>query len=401
MKTLYIGITELATATGTELKKGASQKDIMVIRDAAMVVEGETLLWVGNRKDAPAADRTVDFRNRAVVPGLIDPHTHLIWSGSRLNDFEARVQGVSYEEILARGGGIHQTVRYTQASTAFEMVSLAVPRLNALVRSGATTIEVKTGYGLNHTTEMRMLEAIQDLQAFTPARIVPTLLIHLPPRDRDREGFLREVVEQWIPEVAQDQLASAVDVFVEQEAFSVSEAREILEAAKAHGLQTKLHADQFHALGGVELACELGSLSVDHLEASGEQQIQALAASNTVATVLPGVSLHLGLPAAPGRKIIDAGGAVAVGTDHNPGSSPIFSASLALALSVRLSGLTPAEALTAMTANAAHALGLSDTGRLEAGMKADFLVLDSHDWREISYRLGNAVSKVFISGKEA
>ncbi|GEM47131.1 imidazolonepropionase [Deinococcus cellulosilyticus] len=401
MKTLYTGITELATATGNDLKKGSAQKDITIIRDAAMVVEGETLLWVGERKDAPAADRTIDFRNKAVVPGLIDPHTHLIWSGSRLNDFEARVQGVSYEEILARGGGIHQTVRYTQASTAFEMVSLAVPRLNAMVRSGATTLEVKTGYGLNHDTEMRMLEAIRDLQDFTPARIVPTLLIHLPPKDRDRKDFIREVVEKWIPEVAQDQLAAAVDVFVEQEAFSVQEAREILEAAKAHGLHTKLHADQFHALGGVELACELGSLSVDHLEASTGDQIQALAASNTVATVLPGVTLHLGLPAAPARKIIDAGGAVAVGTDHNPGSSPMFSTSLALALGVRLNGLTPAEALTAMTANAAHALGLKDTGRLEAGMKADFLVLDSHDWREISYRFGNAVSKVFISGKEA
>lgn len=400
MKTLYTGITELATATGSGLKKGPAQKDITVIRDAAMVVEGETLLWVGERKEAPAADRTVDFRNKAVVPGLIDPHTHLIWSGSRLNDFEARVQGVSYEEILARGGGIHQTVRYTQASTAFEMVSLAVPRLNAMVRSGATTLEVKTGYGLNYDTEMRMLEAIRDLQDFTPARIVPTLLIHLPPKDRDRKDFIREVVEKWIPEVAGDQLAAAVDVFVEQEAFSVPEAREILEAAKAHGLQTKLHADQFHRLGGVELACELGSLSVDHLEASTEAQIQALAASNTVATVLPGVTLHLGLPAAPARKIIDAGGAVAVGTDHNPGSSPMFSTSLALALGVRLNGLTPAEALTAMTANAAHALGLKDTGRLETDMKADFLVLDSHDWREISYRFGNAVSKVFISGKE-
>lgn len=401
MKTLYIGITELATATGPELKKGPEQRNLKVIKDAALLVEGETLLWVGERKDAPAHDKTVDFRNKAVVPGLIDPHSHLIWSGSRLNDFEARIEGVSYEEILSRGGGIHQTVRYTQASTAFEMVSLAVPRMNALVRSGATTIEVKTGYGLNYDTEMRMLEAIRDLQDFTPARIVPTLLIHLLPRDRDRKDFIHEVTEVWIPEVAQEGLASAVDVFVEKEAFTVEEAREILQAAQSHGLHTKLHADQFHALGGVELACELGSLSVDHLEASADQQIQALAASNTVATVLPGVTLHLGLPAAPARQIIDAGGAVAIGTDHNPGSSPMFSASLALALGVRLNGLTPAEALIAMTANAAHALGLSDTGRLEAGMKADFLVLDSHDWREIAYRFGNAVGKVYISGKEA
>jgi imidazolonepropionase len=193
-----------------------------------------------------------------------------------------------------------------------------------------------------------------------------------------------------------------VDVFCEAEAFSVEETRRIFTAARAHGLGLKLHADQFHALGGTELACELGALSVDHLEASGFPQIAALAASGTVATVLPGVTLHLGLPAAPGRALIAAGAAVAVGTDLNPGSSPLFSAQMALALSVRLNGLTPTEALTACTVNAAAALGLRDRGSLSAGLRADFLALRGPDWRELPYALGaNPVRDVFVGGVKA
>ena len=192
-----------------------------------------------------------------------------------------------------------------------------------------------------------------------------------------------------------------MDVFCETEAFSVPETRAILEAARLHGLKFKLHADQFHAIGGTELACELGALSVDHLEASGEAQIAALAASSTVATVLPGVTLHLGLPAAPARALIDAGACLALGTDLNPGSAPVFSAQLALALGVRLNRLTPAEALTAATVNAAAALGLTDRGALSVGQRADFLALHSADWRDLTYTLGaNPVQTVFIAGQE-
>lgn len=201
-----------------------------------------------------------------------------------------------------------------------------------------------------------------------------------------------------IPEVAREGLAEAVDVFCEREAFSVEESRALLTAAQRAGLKVKLHADQFHALGGVELACELGALSVDHLEASGPAQIAALAASETVATLLPGVTLHLGLPAAPGRELIDAGACVAVGTDLNPGSSPLFSAQLALALAVRLNRLTPAEALTACTVNAAHALGLADRGALAPGQRADLLVLEGPAWLELPYTLGrNPVREVYTA----
>lgn len=394
-QTLFTNISQLVTpAPGVQ--RGAAMRDLTVIPDAAMLVSGGVIRWVGPRPDAPGMVQEHDLGGVAVVPGLTDPHTHAVWAGDRLADFEARISGVPYEDILARGGGIRSSMRATGAAGVEELVALARPRLEALRTSGATTVEVKSGYGLDFDAELRMLYAIRELQS--EFQLVPTLLIHVPPTE-GRAEYVQAVCHDLIPGVARDGLATAVDVFTEREAFTVDETRAILQAAKAHGLQTKLHADQFHAIGGTELACELGALSVDHLEASGPAQIAALAASNTVATILPGVTLHLGLPAAPGRALIDAGAAVAVGTDLNPGSSPVFSAGLALALAVRLCRLTPAEALTASTVNAAAALGLSDRGALAPGQRADFLALHSPDWRDLPYTLGtNPVQSVFVGG---
>jgi imidazolonepropionase len=244
-----------------------------------------------------------------------------------------------------------------------------------------------------------MLRAIQSVA--TPARIVPTLLIHVPPKDAAaRAAYVAEVGTQLIPTVAADKLARAVDVFVEKEAWSAPEAEQILVCAQQHNLGIKLHTEQFHRVGGLELGLRLGALSVDHLEACSPEQIAAIAASSTIATILPGVTLHLGLPAAPGRALIDAGAAVAVGTDLNPGSSPLFSTAAALALAVRLNGLTAAEALIAGTANAATALGLADAGRIEPGLPAAFIVLEGSDWRDLVYTLGtNPVREVWM-GKE-
>ncbi|PIH00348.1 imidazolonepropionase [Deinococcus sp. UR1] len=394
-QTLFTNISQLVTpAPGVQ--RGAAMRDLTVIPDAAMLVSGGVIRWVGPRADAPGMVQEHDLGGVAVVPGLTDPHTHAVWAGDRLADFEARISGVPYEDILARGGGIRSSMRATGAAGVEELVALARPRLEALRTSGATTVEVKSGYGLDFDAELRMLYAIRELQS--EFQLVPTLLIHVPPTE-GRAEYVQAVCHDLIPGVARERLATAVDVFTEREAFTVDETRAILQAAKAHGLQTKLHADQFHAIGGTELACELGALSVDHLEASGPAQIAALAASNTVATILPGVTLHLGLPAAPGRALIDAGAAVAVGTDLNPGSSPVFSAGLALALAVRLCRLTPAEALTACTVNAAAALGLSDRGALAPGQRADFLALHSPDWRDLPYTLGtNPVQSVFVGG---
>ena len=394
-ETLFMNISQLVTP-GVGMQRGAAMRDLTVISDAAMLVSGGVIRWVGPRAGAPGTAQEHDLGGVAVVPGLIDPHTHAVWAGDRLADFEARISGVPYEDILAQGGGIRSSMRATGAAGVEELVALARPRLEALRTSGATTVEVKSGYGLDFDAELRMLRAVRALQA--EFQLVPTLLIHVPPTE-SRVEYVQAVCHDLIPGVARDGLAKAVDVFTEREAFTVDETRAILQAAKAHGLQTKLHADQFHAIGGTELACELGALSVDHLEASGPAQIAALAASNTVATILPGVTLHLGLPAAPGRALIDAGAAVAVGTDLNPGSSPVFSAQLALALAVRLCRLTPAEALTACTVNAAAALGLSDRGALAPGQQADFLALHSADWRDLPYTLGTSpVRNVFVGG---
>jgi imidazolonepropionase len=379
-------------------------RELRIVRDAAIAIDGGRIAWLGPRSDwSGHADEVIDLEHRAVVPGLVDPHTHAIWAGDRLADFEARSTGATYEQMLAAGGGIWHTIRETSAITCEEMAALALPRIQALVRSGATTIEVKSGYGYTPKAELRMLDAVQLLQNQTVARLVPTLLIHICPSDAaERAAYRDAVCGELIPQVAERKLASSVDIFVEHHAWSAQEAEIILGCARSHGLSIKLHTEQFQCLGGLELGLRLGALSVDHLEVCSDAQCDLIAASDTVATILPGVSLHLGLPAAPGRALVDAGAAVAIGTDLNPGSSPLFSTAAALALAVRLNGLTPAEALTASTINAAAALGLADAGRLDVGLPADLLVLESADWRDLAYTLGtSAVREVWIAGQKS
>jgi imidazolonepropionase len=377
-------------------------RELKIVESAAIAISSGHVIWTGRESEwAGEAETTVDASGRAVVPGLIDPHTHAVWAGDRLADFEARTSGATYEEILAGGGGIRSTIRATAAASQELLVALAKPRIDSLIASGATTIEVKSGYGFTPEAELAMLEAIRTLAEISPARIKPTLLIHIPPVEAtDRSSYLSRACEELIPEVARRRLATAVDIFVEEEAWQIAEAEELLNCARQHDLAIKLHSDQFHCIGGLELGVRLGALSVDHLEASGAEQIAKIATSSTIATILPGVSLHLGIPSAPGRQLVDAGAAVAIGTDLNPGSSPLFSISEALAMSVRLNGLTAQEALVAGTINAACALGLRDSGRLEAGCPADFLVLHSSDWRNLIYTLGtNPVRDVWIGGK--
>jgi imidazolonepropionase len=404
MKTeiLITGISQLVTAEGAGPKHGHAMRELKIVEKAAIAISAGVIVWTGKESEwRGETEVTVEAGGRAVVPGLVDPHTHAVWAGDRLADFEARTSGSTYEEILAAGGGIRSTIRATAAATQDDLVALAKPRIDSLIASGATTIEIKSGYGFTLEAELAMLEAIQSLSAGSTARIVPTLLIHIPPTiATERSSYMSRVCEELIPEVVRRNLATAVDIFVEKEAWQVAEAEELFHRAKRYDLAIKLHSDQFHCIGGLELGVDFGALSVDHLEASGPEQIAKIASSSTIATILPGVSLHLGIPSAPGRKLIDAGAAVAVGTDLNPGSSPLFSISEALALSVRLNGLTVEEALVAGTVNAACALGIKNAGRLEVGCPADFLVLQSRDWRDLVYTLGtNAVRDVWISGK--
>ena len=401
--TLLTGISELGTPRGPGARHGRAMRELAVIQDAAIAIAGGSIAWAGRARDwNGTATVTVDAGQRAVVPALIDPHTHAVWAGDRLADFAARTSGSTYEEILRAGGGIRSSIRATAAATREELVRLAAPRIASLLHSGAATIEVKSGYGFTPQAELAMLEAIAELRRTTRARLVSTLLIHIPPEDASaRAAYVDAVCRHLIPEVAQRELATAVDAFVEQEAWHASEAETMLRCALQHGLRIKLHTEQFQRVGGLELGVNLRALSVDHLEACVASQLALLAGSQTIATILPGVSLHLGIAAAPGRQLVDAGAAVAVGTDLNPGSSPLFSAAAALALAVRINGLTAPEALTAGTVNAACALGLIDTGRLEPGLRADLSVLQGRDWRELVYTLGaNPVQQVWVAGEQ-
>jgi imidazolonepropionase len=401
-KLLLAGISELVTPVGCGAKHGAAMSHLQIIRRAAIAIEEGRISWVGLESEwSGHSDKTIDLGGRAVVPGLIDPHTHAIWAGDRLSDFEARSAGATYEQILAAGGGIWHTISETEGKSSEEMAALALPRIRALMRSGATTIEVKSGYGYSPEAETRMLEAIHLLQAQTKARLLPTLLIHLCPDDpAARNKYRDSVCNELIPQVAQRGLATAVDIFVEHHSWNVKDAEIILTCAQSHGLAIKLHTEQFQRVGGLELGIRMGALSIDHLEVCTPQQCKLVGSSKTIATILPGVSLHLSLPAAPGRALIDAGAAVALATDLNPGSSPLFSISTAMGLAVRLNGLTAPEALTASTSNAAAALGLTDIGRLEVGLRGDFLVIESSDWRDLPYTMGQTmINQLWIAGQ--
>lgn len=400
---LYTGIKQLVSPDGRGALRGPAMANLEILSDVAIAVTDGKISWLGpaNAWDEPATP-TTDLGGRAVVPALVDPHTHIVWAGDRLSDFEARAAKVPYEQILAAGGGIRHTVQRTAEASVAHLAALAAPRANDLIRGGAGTIEVKSGYGFTLEAELTSLEAIRLLHDRCPAHIVPTLLIHIPPRDEaERPGYLEMVTQTLIPEAIKRRLARAVDIFIEREAFTIADARRIFTCARDHGLAVKAHVDQFHAIGGVELAIEHGAVSVDHLEASGKPQIIALGLAPTIGVLLPGVTLHLGIPAAPGRALIDAGAAVAIGTDCNPGSSPLFSPQLAMALAVRLNGLTPAEALVASTANAAAALQREGVGRLRVGMCADFLVVGSADWRDLPYTLGGSpIERMILAGRE-
>lgn len=402
MDVLLTGISQLVTPPGAGRRHGHAMSELLVLENAAMHIVDGRVRWMGADCEWRGENiETVDLGGRAVIPGLVDPHTHAMWGGDRLRDFEARCSGATYEEILARGGGIRHTIRETQERSCEELVELALPNVQALLRSGATTIEVKSGYGYTPAAELRMLEAVRELRKRTLAQLVPTLLIHVCPADADKRAKYRdELCAELIPEVARRGLAVAVDIFVEEHAWPASDARVLLQCAQQHGLGVKLHTEQFTRVGGLELGIELKALSVDHLEACRPEQYAAIAASETIATILPGVTLHLGLAAAPARALIDAGAAVAVGTDLNPGSSPVFSTTLAMSLTTRLNGLTPAEALTAATVNAAAALGLTDVGWLGEGSRADLLVLESSDWRDAVYAMGRSpVREVWAAGE--
>jgi imidazolonepropionase len=384
-----------------------AQNDIHPIAGAALVWDAERILWVGEERALPASFASLpaeDAGGRLLVPGLVDCHTHLAFGGWRADEFERRLRGESYLDIARAGGGIASTVRATRAATHDQLTERARRTLAEMVRLGITTVECKSGYGLDTECELKLLEVYEALAQTQPVRLVPTFLgAHVvPPEFRDRrEAYLELLCATMIPEVARRRLARFCDVFVEETAFGVPEARRIFEAARAHGLRAKLHADQLHDCGGALLAAEVHAISADHLEYVSDPGIAALRAAGVVAVSLPIATLYLHVGAMPARALMNAGVPVAIGTDFNPGSAPSAHLPLAMMLACTLQRMTPAEVLKGSTLFAARAVGLdAEIGSLEPGKSADFALIDAPDPTQWLYHFqANACHATWIRGQ--
>jgi imidazolonepropionase len=375
----------VSPAPGEVPVRGRAMRELVTIEAAYILCRDGRIAAVGPMRELPPDVGEIDEldgRGLVAVPGLVDCHTHACFAGDRVGEFDLRSAGATYEELHAAGGGILSTVRSTRAAGP-DALRASVERHSAwMLAHGTTTFEGKSGYGLDLDTELAMLRAVRDAEG------VPTWLgAHaVPPEFEDADAYLDFALSEVLPEAAE--LAEAADVFVEQGAFDVAQARRYLEACRAAGLELRLHADQFSESGGIALAIELGARSVDHLEATGPAGVAALADSDVTAVLLPVAALFLGRPMPPGRALVDAGAAVALATDFNPGSAFCESLQAAMNLACTQIGLSPAEALTACTVNAAHVLGRADrTGRIAPGYTADLVLVDAPDWRYLAYHL--------------
>jgi imidazolonepropionase len=398
-------VLTLEPALSTAPEGDADAREVGAIPGGAIAIGGGRVVDVGAEeriRDSYRAAETLDAEGGVAAPGLVDPHTHAVFAGSRDLEFGMRMRGATYLEILAAGGGIHSTVAATRAATREELVAAALPRLDRALRFGVTTMEVKSGYGLDLDTEIKMLEAIRELNARQPIRLVPTFLgAHVVPREyAERRGeYVALLVATVIPEVARRGLAAACDVYLDRGAFDADEARAILAAGAASGLRPKIHAGQFTDLGGPELVAELDGLSADHLEVISEAGIAAMAAAGVTAVLLPGAAFSLrdGFPS--GRRLIDAGVRVALATDDNPGSSRTENLPLMASMGAARMGLTCAEAWRGVTANAAAALGLGgEIGRLVPGMRADVAIFRIPDFRTLIYHFGVNHTAAVVAG---
>ena len=387
-------------AAGDAPLRGRTLGEVEVLEDAYIVCTDGRIEAVGRMRELGALEgdvEDVDGRGMSAIPGLVDCHTHACFAGDRVDEFSLRAGGASYEELHAAGGGILSTVRATRAADQ-EALREAVRRHRGwMLRWGTTTFESKSGYGLDRDTELASLRAIREEGG------IPTFLgAHaVPPEFDDADSYLDFVLAEVLPSAAE--VAEAADVFLERGAFDVGQARRYLEAARDHSLAVRLHADQFTEAGGIELAIELGARSVDHLEATGERGIRALAESDVTAVLLPASALFLARPMPPGRALVDAGAVVALATDFNPGSAFCESLPVVCSLASTQLKLSPGETLSACTVNAAHVLGRADRkGRLAAGYDADVVLLDATDWRYLAYHLGgDLVATVIRDGQVA
>jgi imidazolonepropionase len=393
-------LEQLATPAGREAPlRGHALGEVEVLEDAYVLCQGDTIEAVGRMRDLPSLDGDVEelsARGLCAVPGLVDCHTHTAFGGDRVDEFSLRAGGASYEELHARGGGILSTVRATRAAGA-DGLRDAVRRHASWMRAhGTTTFEGKSGYGLDRETELASLRAVRGnggVPTWLGAHAVP------PEFEGDADAYLDFALGDVLPEAAK--VAEAADVFLERGAFEVAQARRYLEACRDAGLALRLHGDQFTEQGAIPLAVELGARSVDHLEATGDAGVRGLAASDVVGVLLPASALFLGRPMPPARALVDAGAAVALATDFNPGSAFCESLPLCCSLAATQLLLSPAEALSSCTVNAAHVLERSNRlGRLAPGYRADLLLLDVPDWRYLAYHLGgDLVERTIVAGE--
>jgi imidazolonepropionase len=402
--------SQLVTLAGPpRARRGKELSELGIISDGAFVAAGGKITHVGKSTEIEklydGETEVIDARGCIVLPGFVDAHTHLVFAGNRLDDFEARARGETYEQIAKRGGGIQTTVRATRAAGEDELCALAKRRASWFLRNGTTMVEAKSGYGLTLEDELKILRVIQRVGKETPLETVPTFLgAHAVPAEfrEDRAGYISLIIEEMLPRIAREKLAEYCDIFCERDYFDVEDARRILTAAKQHGLKLRMHVDQLTNGGGAKLAAELGATTADHLEETAADGISALGKANIQPVLLPGSVYALGSKKYPdARAMIDAGLAVILATDFNPGSSPSPSMPLMLSLAVTQMRMSPAEAVAAATVNAAASLNrVDEIGSLEVGKLANFAICDCEDYRELAYWFGiSLVRDVFVRGE--
>ena len=407
---LLLNIAELATPLGRTARSGPDLDRLRVVRDAAVACNGGEIVFVGTESECRQAVRlepdvrTVDAGRGTVLPGFVDAHTHLPFAGWREREFDARLRGATYSELAARGGGILATVAATRAAGREELAKNVRSRLDGMLALGTTTVEAKSGYGLSFDDELKQLQALRDASRDHPVELVPTFLgAHTVPAEHRprREDYLRLLTDELLPEVARHGLAEYADAFVDANAFTIDEARQVLTAAREFGMGVRVHADQLADDGAAALAAELGAASADHLEYVSDAGVEALARAGTIGVLLPAATFFLMMDARPpGRKLVDAGVPVAVATDFNPGSCPTDSMTVALCFACLTARLSVDEAITAATLNAADSLGRADRiGSLEPGKRANLVVHAMPNRYHLVYRFGRPrVEKVIIGG---
>jgi imidazolonepropionase len=407
---LIRNIGQLLTLRGPAgARRGEALRELGIVDGGAVLTLNGKIVAAGAASEVeslgPARDaREIDAQGRVVMPGFVDSHTHLVFGPPRLMDFEMRLAGADYHAIAAAGGGIRSSLNAVRSMSAHQLTSQTRMRLDEFARCGTTTLEAKSGYALDEANERKTLEVLRALNE-KPLDIVPTYLgAHVtPPEFEGRaDAYIEWMIWHMLPALRTDRLARFVDVYCDRGAFTLEQSRRYLEAARALGFGLRIHAGQFTNMGAARLACELGAASADHLEQASAEDAAVLGNSTTVATLLPGSVFHLALERyAPARMLIDEGAAVALATDFNPGTSPTVSMPMVIGLACRMMHMTPAEAIVAATVNGAYALGLQDRiGTLEAGKNADLILLDAHDYRELSYWFGmNPIATTIKRGR--